>query len=61
MKTDRIISDPIRSESVRNEDMVGVFRNPADMDADADMVFLKSDGCGLSDFSIGLSDRTFAG
>jgi hypothetical protein len=59
VKTDRIISDPIRSESVRNEDMVGVFRNPAD--ADADMVFLKSDGCGLSDFSIGLSDRTFAG
>jgi hypothetical protein len=29
-------SDNIRSESVRNDDMVWAFRNPADTDADAD-------------------------
>lgn len=37
VKTDRIISDPICSESVRNKDMVCVFRNPVDMDADSMM------------------------
>ena len=62
MKTDWIISYPICSESVRNESMVRAFRNPTDMDADADedMVSLKSGGCGLSDIFIGLSDKLFA-
>jgi hypothetical protein len=30
------------------------------VDADADMVSLKSGGCGLSDIFVGLSDKPFA-
>lgn len=40
VKTDPIISDPICSESVQNEDMVRVFRNQAKMNADADSIYM---------------------
>ncbi len=58
VKTERILSDPIRSESDRSKDTVRVFRYPSD--TDADVVSSISDGCGLSDFLIGLSDRRLA-
>jgi hypothetical protein len=70
VKTEQILSDPIRSESVRCEDMVRVVRYPAGCgcgcefchaDADADVVSMISDGFGLSDFLIGLSDIVFGG
>jgi hypothetical protein len=67
---DIIRSDPLRSESVRCEDMVRIFRYPArcgcgcefyHANADADMVSAISDGYRLSDILIGLSDVLFSG
>jgi hypothetical protein len=67
---DIIRSDPLRSESVRCEDMVRIFGYPArcgcgcefyHADADADMVSTISDGYGLSDILTGLSDVLFSG
>lgn len=66
VKTEQILSDPIRSKSVRSEDMVRVFRYPAGCGCGCgfyhvNVVSTISDGYGLSDILIGLSDALFGG
>ena len=47
VKTNRITSDLIHSKSAQNENMVRVYRNPIDMDVDADSVIWILCGCGI--------------